>query len=71
LGTKPNYTDLQQLSFDRAGKEVAGLGVTLKLDKIGLKDVTATAFFVWGWDAIDPSTNASLPNEQELDLALR
>ena len=31
----------------------------------------ATAFFVWGWDAIDPSTNASLPNEQELDLALR
>jgi hypothetical protein len=71
LGTKPNYTDLQQLSFDRAGEEAAGLGATLKLDKIGLKDVTATAFFVWGWDAIDPSTNASLPNEQELDLALR
>jgi hypothetical protein len=71
LGTKPNYTDLQQLSFDRAGEEAAGLGATLKLDKIGLKDVTATAFFVWGWDAIDPSTNASLPNKQELDLALR
>jgi len=24
LGTKPNYTDLQQLSFDRAGEEAAG-----------------------------------------------
>jgi outer membrane porin, OprD family len=71
LGTKPNYTDLQQLSFDNAGEEAAGLGATLKLDKIGLKDVTATAFFVWGWDAINPTTNASLPNEQELDLALR
>src|SRR5262245_9344568 len=71
LGTKPNYTDLQQLSFDNAGEEAAGLGATLKLDKIGLKDVTATAWFVWGWDAIDPTTNASLPNEQELNLALR
>jgi outer membrane porin, OprD family len=71
LGTKPNYTDLQQLSFDNAGEEAAGLGATLKLDKLGLKDVTATAFFVWGWDAINPTTNASLPNEQELDLALR
>ena len=27
--------------------------------------------FVWEWDAIDPSTNTSLHNEQELDLALR
>jgi hypothetical protein len=71
LGTKPNYTDLQQLSFDNAGEEAAGLGATLKLDKIGLKDVTATAWFVWGWDAIDPTTNASLPNESELNLALR
>jgi hypothetical protein len=71
LGTKPNYTDLQVLSFDNAGEEAAGLGATLKLDKLGLKDVTATAFFVWGWDAIDPTTNASLPNEQELNLALR
>jgi hypothetical protein len=71
LGTKPNYTDLQQLSFGNAGEEAAGLGATLKLDKIGLKDVTATAWFVWGWDAINPTTNASLPNEQELDVALR
>ena len=46
--------------FDRAGEEAAGLGATLKLGKIGLKDVTAMAFFVWGWDAIDPSTNASI-----------
>jgi hypothetical protein len=71
LGTKPNYTDLQQLSFDYAGEEAARLGATLKLDKIGLKDVTAMAWFVWGWDAFNPTTNAPLPNEQELDLALR
>jgi len=71
LGTKPNYTDLQQLSFDRAGEEAAGLGATLKLDKLGLKDVLAAAYFVWGWDAINPSTHVSLPNEQELDLSLR
>jgi hypothetical protein len=71
LGTKPNYTDLQQLSFDNAGEEAAGLGATLKLDKIGLKDVTGTAWFVWGWDAIDPTSHTSLPNESELNLALR
>ena len=52
LGTKANYTDLQQLSFDNADEEAAGLDATLKLDKIGLKDVTATAFFVWGWDEL-------------------
>jgi len=71
LGTKPNYTDVQQLSFDNAGEEAAGVGAVLKLDKIGLKDVTGTAFFVWGWDAINPTTHASLPNEQELNFALR
>jgi hypothetical protein len=71
LGTKPNYTDLQQLSFDNAGEEAAGLGATLKLDKLGLKDVTAAAWFVWGWDAINPTTHEPLPNERELDLALR
>ena len=71
LGTKPNYTDIQQLSFDRAGEDAAGFGLTWKLDKIGLKDVTAAAWYVWGWDAIDAVTNASLPNRQELDLSLR
>jgi hypothetical protein len=30
LGTKRNYTDLQQLSFDDAGEEAAGLGAPLK-----------------------------------------
>ena len=71
LGTKPNYTDLQQLSFDNAGEDAAGLGATLKLDRFGLKDVTAAAWYVWGWDAINPTTNASLPNREELDLSLR
>lgn len=71
LGTRPNYTDMQQVSFERAGEDAAGLGVTWKLDKLGLKDVTAAAWYVWGWDAIDAVTQASLPNREELDLALR
>jgi len=71
LGTKPNYTDFQQSSFDRAGEDAAGIGASLKLGRIGLKDVTATAWYVWGWDAIDASTGAALPDRRELDLALR
>ncbi len=71
LGTKPNYTDLQQVSFDRAGEDAAGVGLTLKLDRLGLKDTTAAAWYVWGWDAIDAATNASLPDRQELDLSIR
>ena len=71
LGTKPNYTDIQQLSFDRAGEDAAGIGASLKLGRIGLKDVTATVWHVWGWDAIDATTRASLPDRRELDLSLR
>jgi hypothetical protein len=71
LGNRPNYTDLQQASFERAGEDAAGVGATLRLSKLGLKDVTAAAWHVWGWDAIDAFTGASLPNRRELDLSLR
>jgi hypothetical protein len=71
LGTKPNYTDMQQLSFDRAGEDAVGVGATLAFGMIGLKDVTATAWYVWGWDAINSITNAPLPDQEELNLSLR
>ncbi len=71
LGTRPNYTDLQQTSFERAGEDAAGFGATLKLSRIGLKDVTAAVWHVWGWDAINSSTGAPLPDRRELDLSLR
>jgi hypothetical protein len=71
LGTKPNYTDMQQLSFDRAGEDAIGVGATLALGMIGLKDVTAAAWYVWGWDAINSITNAPLTDQEELNLSLR
>lgn len=67
-GTKPNYTDMQQLSFDNAGEKAIGGSVTYDFGKIGLSGVSAGAWHTHGWGAINPATNLAIPNRDELDL---
>jgi hypothetical protein len=72
FGTKPNYTDMQQASFDNAGEKAFGGSVAYDFGyafkPIGLSGVSAGAWYTHGWDAIDPSTNLGIPNRDELDL---
>jgi hypothetical protein len=71
-GTKPNYTDMQQASFDNAREKAIGGSVAYDFgyafSKAGLSGLSAGVWYTHGWDAIDPSTNLGIPNRDELDL---
>lgn len=67
-GTKPNYTDMQQVSFDNANEKSFGGSVAYDFGTVGLSGVSAGAWYAVGWDAINPTNNAGIPNRNELDL---
>ena len=71
-GTKPNYTDMQQVSFDNAGEKAIGGSVAYDFgyafSKAGLSGLSAGAWYAHGWGAINPSTDLGIPNRDELDL---
>jgi outer membrane porin, OprD family len=72
FGTKPNYTDMQQISFDNANEKA--LGASLAYDfgyafgNSGLSGLTVGIWDTQGWDAINPSTGAAIANRNELNL---
>ncbi|MGA8497680.1 MAG: OprD family outer membrane porin [Xanthobacteraceae bacterium] len=74
-GTKPNYTDMQQISFDNAGEKA--LGASLAYDfgyafgKYGLSGVTAGVWDTQGWGAINPANGMSIADRNELNLWLQ
>lgn len=71
-GTKPNFTDMQQVSFDNAGEKAFGGGLAYDFGyafgNAGLSGLSTGAWYTYGWDAINPSTNSGIPNRRELDL---
>jgi hypothetical protein len=67
-GTKANYTDMQQASFDNANEKAIGGSVAYDLGTVGLSGVSAGAWYTHGWDAINTSSNLRIPNRNELDL---
>ena len=72
FGSKPNYTDMQQVSFDNAGEKAIGGSVAYDLGyALGLPGFTAGAWYTHGWGAINPATNLGIPNRNELDLWLQ
>jgi len=72
FGTKPNYTDMQQTSFDNAGEKAIGASVAYDFGpafgNVGLSGLTAGVWYSHGWGAINPATNLEIPNRNELDL---
>jgi hypothetical protein len=72
FGSKPNYTDMQQLSFDNAGEKSIGGSVAYdfgnKFADAGLSGLTAGVWYARGWGAFNPTTNLAIPNRDELDL---
>jgi hypothetical protein len=75
FGTKPNYTDMQQTSFDNANEKA--LGGSLAYDfgyafgNVGLSGVSVGAWYTQGWDAINPATGLGIPDRRELDVWLQ
>ncbi len=67
-GTKPNYTDMQQVSFDNAGEKAIGGSIAYDFGTVGLPGLSTGAWYTHGWDAINTVTNLAIPNRDELDL---
>jgi outer membrane OprD family porin len=68
FGTKPNYTDMQQVSFDNAGEKAIGGSLAYDFGKAGVPGLSTGAWYTHGWDALNPSTGLGIPNRDELDL---
>ena len=64
FGTKPTYTDMQQVSFDNAGEKAAGGSVSYDLgyafSKYGLSGVSVGA-----WDTLGLGLPSILPRARE------
>ena len=71
FGTKPTFTDMQQVSFDNAGEKAIGGSVEYDFSTLGLSGVSAGAWYTHGWDAINPANNLDIPDRNELDLWLQ
>ncbi len=71
-GTKPNYTDMQQISFDNANEKALGASVAYDLGyAFGDRGLTGLSVGIWdtqGWGAINPSNGMPIANRNELDL---
>jgi len=72
FGSAPNYTNMQQLSFNNAGEKAIGGGIAYNFDQplgdVSLSGLSAGFWYTHGWDAIDPSTGAGIPDQDELDI---
>jgi hypothetical protein len=67
----PGYTSVQVQDFNRAGEDAFMVKASYDFTRLGLEGVSAYALYVHGWGRIDPSTKASVPDEDELDLDLQ
>jgi outer membrane porin, OprD family len=72
FGSKPNYTDMQQISFDNANEKAIGGSVAYDFGyafgQYGLTGLSVGAWYTSGWDAISPVTGFSIADRRELDL---
>ena len=71
LGSEPNYTNMQQLSFNNAGEKAIGGSIAYSFDQafggVNLSGLSAGFWYAHGWDAVDPSTGVGIPHQDELD----
>lgn len=72
FGTRPNYTDMQQISFELANEKAFGGSAAYDFGyAMGLTGVSAGVWYTRGWDAIDLATQSAIPDRRELDVWLQ
>jgi len=71
FGTKPNYTDMQQVSFDNASEKAFGGSAAYDFAAFGLPGFSTGAWYTQGWGANNPTTNRAIADRRELDVWLQ
>jgi outer membrane porin, OprD family len=67
----PGYTSVQVQDFNRAGEDAFMVKASYDFTGLGLEGVTAYALFVHGWNRVNPTTKASVANENEFDADIQ
>ena len=67
----PGYTSVQVGDFNRAGEDAVIAKLAYEFSRIGAPGVSAYALIVHGWGRVNPSTHASVDNENEMNLDLQ
>jgi hypothetical protein len=70
FGNIPVYTSMHQSSFERAGEEAYLVTLSYDFAKLGFEGLKFMAGFGQGADAINPATEAHLPNRNLMELYL-
>jgi len=72
FGSRPNYTDMQQVAFEHPNEKALGGSASYDFgyafSKFGLSGLSVGAWDTQGWGAIDSATNLPIPNRNELDF---
>jgi hypothetical protein len=64
----PGYTSVQVQDFNRAGEDALMIKGSYNFAPLGLPGVTLYTLFVHGWNRVNPTTGASVANENEVDF---
>jgi hypothetical protein len=67
----PGYTSVQVRDFNRAGEEGFMVKASYDFTRVNLEGVTAYVLYVHGWGRVDPTTKASVVNENEFDADIQ
>jgi hypothetical protein len=67
----PGYTSVQVQDFNRAEEQAIMPKLSYDFSRLGLEGVSAYLLFVHGWDRINPTTKAGVPNENEFNADLQ
>ena len=69
-GYSPNYLLMMDRDFNRANEKAVLFGAVYDFSKLVAQGLSATVNVAAGWDAIDPKTRASAPDQREYNLTV-
>jgi outer membrane porin, OprD family len=69
-GSFPGYLSVIDQDFDRAREKAVLIGAGYVVPSAVVEGLSGNFNFVWGWDAINPSTRRRAPNQSEYDVTV-
>ena len=69
-GSFPGYLSMIDQDFDRAREKAVLVGAAYDFSRVLARGLAANFNFVWGWDAINPTTRKKAPDQAEYDFTV-
>jgi hypothetical protein len=69
-GSFPGYLSMIDQDFNRANEKAVLVGVAYDFSRVLARGLAAYTNIAWGWDAINPTTRARVPDQTEYDVTV-